>query len=154
MSSVPQVSPTIASNRHPAGASTTPRQTLPDSLPVPKLRILMVGRNTSWGTRLQLTLQELGFDFAFAPALRATPEFVRKKSVSLLLLDSTVPSAHRRKLASGLAGSSASIFQLFPVENDCWWLPVLLKGEDCFGSPGFRTRDLRAEFARVLALNE
>ncbi|MBZ5660532.1 MAG: hypothetical protein LAO08_09005 [Acidobacteriia bacterium] len=150
MSSVPQVSPSVAAARPPAGNSKNLGRTLPESLPVPKPRILMVGRNTSWGAPLQLTLRELGCDFAFAPSLRATPDFVRKKSVAVLLLDSTVPPTHRRKLAAALAGSNISIFQLFPVENDCWWLPALLKGEDCFGSPGFRSKELPVELSRVL----
>ncbi len=154
MSSVPQVSPGVASSRRPAGNKSNYRPAPSYSLPAPKARILMVGRNTSWGAHLQLTLKELGCDFAFAASLRATPEFAIKRSVALLLLDSTVPPAHRKKLAAGLAGTVASIFQLFPVENDCWWLPVLVKGEDCFGSPGFRTKDLQAEFARVLGIQE
>jgi hypothetical protein len=31
---------------------------------------------------------------------------------------------------------------------------VLLKGEDCFGSPGFRTKELPTEFARLLRITE
>ena len=154
MSSVPQVSPSVAAARLPAGARESYRRALPESSPAVKSRILMVGRNTSWGAPLQVTLRELGCDFAFAASLRATPEFVRKKSVAVLLVDSTVPPAHRRKLAAALAGSRVSIFQLFPVENDCWWLPVLRQGEDCFGSPGFRTKDLRGQLARVLEIPE
>lgn len=114
----------------------------------------MVGQKTSWGAPLQSTLKDLGCDFSFAASLRVTGEFVRKKSYAVLLLDSTVPPALRRELAAGMVGSRASIFQLFPVENDCWWLPVLLKGEDCFGSPGFRTKELPSELTRVLGIAE
>jgi hypothetical protein len=150
MSSVPQVSPSVASNRHPVRSGTKYPGALPGPFPVPKSRILMVGQNTSWGAPLQSTLKKLGCDFTFAPSLRVTTEQVRRGSYALLLLDSTVPPALRRQLVSGLVGSEASIYQLFPVENGCWWLPVLLSGEDCFGSPGFRTKELPAELARVL----
>lgn len=114
----------------------------------------MVGQKASWGSPLQSALQDLGCEYSFAVSLRVTNEFVRKKSFAVLLLDSTVPPALRRRLATGMAGSEASIFQLFPVENDCWWLPVLRKGEDCFGSPGVRTKEFPGELARLLGNTE
>jgi hypothetical protein len=154
MSSSPQVSPGVESSRQPAGTSTKYGGALPASFPVPKSRILMVGQKTSWGAPLQTTLKDLGCDFFFAASLRVTNEYVRKKSYAVLLLDSTVPPTQRKKLAAGMAGSRASIFQLFPVENDCWWLPVLIRGENCFGSPGFRTKELPVELARVLQISE
>ena len=150
MSSVPQVSPSVDSNQYPVRTSTDFRGPLPASLPIPRSHILMVGQSTSWGAPLQSTLNKIGCDFSFAPSLRVTAEHVRKGSYALLLLDSTVPPEHRQQLVSGLLGSDTSIYQLFPVENGCWWLPVLVSGEECFGSPGFRTKELLAELARLL----
>src|SRR6266849_704335 len=135
MSSIPQVSPSVASNRQGASSNSKLRGFLPAPEPVPKSRILMVGRNTSWGAPLQSTLKRLGCVFSFAPSLRVTSEYVSKGLYALLILDSTVPPALRKQLVSGLTGSASSIFQLFPVENGCWWLPVLLLGVECFGSP-------------------
>ena len=150
MSSVPQVSPGVDLDRRPVKTGTKYRRALPASLPVSRLRILMVGQSTSWGAPLQSTLKELGCDFSFAPSLPATIKMARNGLYSALLLDSTVPVAIRKELVSGLAGSGTSVFQLFPVENGCWWLPVLRQGEDSFGSPGFRTKELRLELARLL----
>lgn len=150
MSSIPQVSPSVYSNRHPSGTRSNSRGPLLDSLPVPKSRILMVGQTTSWGAPLQSTLRNHGYLSCFAASLRVTSEYVRKGAYALVLLDSTVPKGLRKQLVSGLAGSETSIYQLFPVEIGCWWLPVLVLGEDCFGSPGFRTKELPAELARVL----
>jgi hypothetical protein len=110
----------------------------------------MVGRNTSWGAPLQSTLKKLGCDSSFAPSLRVTTEFVRKGSYTVVLLDSTVPPALRKQLISGLAGSESSIFQIFPVENGCWWLPVLVLGEDSFGAAAIRTKEFPAELERIL----
>ena len=150
MSSIPRVSPSIESSRHTPGIITNNGGPSTGLFPDPRSRILMVGRNTSWGAPLQSALKKLGCNFSFAPALRVTAEYVHKGSYALLLLDSTVPPELRRRLVFGLAGSGTSIFQLFPVENSCWWLPALLLGEDCFGSPGFRSKDLPAELARLL----
>lgn len=150
MSSVPRVSPSIESSRHPSAIITNNGAPSAGLFPDPISRILMVGRSTSWGAPLQLALQKLGCNFSFAPSLRVTAEYVRKGAYALLLLDSTVPPELRRRLVSSLTGSRTSIYQLFPVENGCWWLPALLFGEDCFGAPGFRTKDIPAELERIL----
>jgi hypothetical protein len=38
-----------------------------------------------------------------------------------------------------LAGQRVSMFYMRPVEEDCWWLPVLRNGENCLGTPAIRT---------------
>ena len=45
-----------------------------------------------------------------------------------------------------LEGSSVTMFQMLPVEESCWWLPVLRYGQNCLGTPAFRSR----EFTYVL----
>ncbi len=46
-----------------------------------------------------------------------------------------------------LAGWCSSMFYRLPVEEGCWWLPVLRNGESCLGAAAFRSN----EFTRVLA---
>ncbi len=117
---------------------------------VPHPRTLLVGRDTSWGIPLLRSLVKFGSEFSFAPALRITAEFVRKGRYTLLLIDSTVPIGQRKQLVCGLVGSDASLFYAYPVENGCWWVPVLLSGEDCYGSPAFRTEQLLTELEHIL----
>lgn len=38
-----------------------------------------------------------------------------------------------------LAGLSVSMFYMLPVEEDCWWLPVLRNGANCLDTPAFRS---------------
>ena len=49
-------------------------------------------------------------------------------------------------LASTMSDRHASFFCAQPVEEGCWWLPVYLRGELCFGSPALRPN----EFATLL----
>jgi hypothetical protein len=41
-------------------------------------------------------------------------------------------------LTGRLTGSKASFYYAYPVENGCWWLPALHRGELCFGAPAMR----------------
>ena len=87
---------------------------------------------------------------SFAAPQTVTAEYVRKGAYDLILLDSTVSPEQRRQLASELIGSEASIFYTFPVENGCWWLPTLRRGQDCHGTPAFRRNEFPFELERIL----
>jgi len=45
-----------------------------------------------------------------------------------------------------LAGLRVSMFYMLPVEEGCWWVPVLRNGENCLGTPAIHT----TEFTYVL----
>lgn len=50
-----------------------------------------------------------------------------------------------------LAGTGASFYYAYPVEDGCWWLPALQRGERCFGAPALRSREFTRVFDRALA---
>jgi hypothetical protein len=95
-------------------------------------------------------LEKFGSEISFAPPQAVTPEYVKNGDYNLILLDSTVPAEQRRHLSCELAGSEASIFYAFPVENGCWWLPTLRRGRDCHGAPAFRRNEFPLELERIL----
>jgi hypothetical protein len=111
---------------------------------------LLVGRNGSWGTSMLKSLEKFDCELSFVAPQTVTSEYVRKGAYNLILLDSTVPPKLRRQLVSELVGSEASIFYTFPVENSCWWLPTLHRGEDCHGAPAFRRNEFPFELERIL----
>jgi hypothetical protein len=45
-----------------------------------------------------------------------------------------------------LTGLRVSMFHMLPVEEGCWWLPVLRNAENCLGAPALRPN----EFSYVL----
>jgi hypothetical protein len=112
--------------------------------------ILLVGRNGSWGSVVLKSLQKFGCELSFEVPQNATPGFARNGAYDLILLDSTVSQEQRRELQFELLGSETSMFYTFPVENGCWWLPVLRRGHDCHGAPAFRRNEFPFELERIL----
>lgn len=112
--------------------------------------ILLVGRSGSWGALILRSLRKFRSDVSLLAPQMVTPEYARARRYSIILLDSTVPPEQRRQLASGLEGSETSVFYTFPVENGCWWLPVLRRGQDCHGTPAFRRSEFPFELERIL----
>jgi len=112
--------------------------------------VLLVGRSGSWGKSVLKSLAKFGSELFFVAPQAVTSEYVRRRDYNLILLDSTVTPDQRRQLESELVGSGASIFYTFPVENGCWWLPTLRRGQYCHGAPAFRRNEFPMELERVL----
>lgn len=112
--------------------------------------ILLVGRTGSWGTLVLKSLEKFRSELSFAAPSSVTPGYARARSYNVILLDSTVSPEQRRQLVAELTGSEASIFYTFPVENGCWWLPALRRGENCLGTPAFRRNEFPFELERIL----
>jgi hypothetical protein len=96
------------------------------------------------------SLEKFRSELSFAAPQAITSEYVRKGAFDLILLDSTVSPEQRRQLVSELTGSNVSVFYTFPVENGCWWLPTLRRGQDCHGTPAFRRNEFPYELERTL----
>lgn len=129
-------------------SSIAPRLARAKSLSCPS--ILLVGRNGSWGSPVLKTLEKLGSVLSFEVPQNILAEQFKRGSYDIILLDSTVMPAQRRELAARLAGTHASIFYTFPVENGCWWLPALRDGQDCHGAPAFRRKEFPLELERMV----
>jgi hypothetical protein len=112
--------------------------------------VLLVGRNGSWGTTVLKSLAKFGSKTYFVAQDAVTSKTVTQGAFDLVLLDSTVSPEQRRQIASQLVGSETSVFYTFPVENGCWWLPALRRGQDCHGDPAFRRKEFAEELERML----
>ena len=140
MSSRPQVSPTTDyensydHNMFESNSRIDSRSQRAAAISCPS--VLLVGRNASWGKSVLRRFQKFGCELALVTPQIVTSQYVRNGGHNLILLDSTVSSEQRRQLASELIGSEVSIFYTFPVENDCWWLPVLRRGGGLPRLPG------------------
>ncbi|HLJ22539.1 MAG TPA: hypothetical protein VKT71_00445 [Candidatus Acidoferrales bacterium] len=115
--------------------------------------VLLVGRNGSWGATVLKSLAKFGSKTSFVAQDAVTPRVVIQGAFDVVLLDSTVSPDQRRRLASELAGSATSVFYTFPVENGCWWLPALRRGQDCHGDPAFRRNEFVDELERMLKID-
>lgn len=150
MSSRPQLSPVIGYEydmfENNSSSASQPQGATAVSCP----NVLLVGRNGSWGTLVLKPLEKFDSELSFVPPGTVTPEYVRKGAYNLVLLDSTVSPEQRRQLTSELRGSNVSIFYTFPVENGCWWLPALRRGQNCHGAPAFRRNEFPFELERIL----
>jgi hypothetical protein len=109
------------------------------------LRVLIVGGSARGFFGLVRRLQEWGCQCSIADSQETAARLFLEQGFGLVL---AVDYQHRlgTEFLAALAGSSANLFRAFPVEDSCWWLPVLRQGRECADGRALRP----AEFARLV----
>lgn len=69
-----------------------------------------------------------------------------RKQFDIVLAIYPIERNTKNGLAVLLSGSRITLFYALPVEEGCWWVPVLRIGHECIGEPALRPH----EFSIVL----
>ena len=149
MSSAPRLKPLNDLSRKCVSSESQRYSGASETAPAPASSVLLVGRSGTWGASVLKSLEKLGCELSMLSPDAATPEYFRGTEPEVVLLDSAVSVDQRRVLTAELIGSRATVFYAFPVENGCWWLPALARGEDCHGAPAFRGSEFSRELERL-----
>lgn len=105
-----------------------------------KASVLLLGdeASTSW---LRMYFAQRGFHCSRAESIACRP---RLGNYRLIL--NTKPRRIPHSSLLELETEGRNIFSALPVENGCWWLPIVREGCRCFGQPALRSR----EFGQIL----
>jgi len=108
-----------------------------------KINVLVVGDSPHLFSSFR-RLERLGCECHFAESHREVSALLSHTKLDIVLSLYT----HQRlsQMIALLAGRRVSMFYMLPVEEGCWWLPVLRNGENCLGTRAIRT----TEFTYVL----
>jgi hypothetical protein len=63
---------------------------------------------------------------------------LEQRQFDLILAVHNSHGAITESLGGLLTGSRTTLFLALPVEQGCWWVPILRSGQDCFGAPALR----------------
>lgn len=86
-------------------------------------------------------LERKGYRCHFASSIQTLEELLKQKQFDIVLTTSRIQGRSTHWLGTALSGTDASLFFMLPVEIGCWWVPVLKRGQDCFGSSALRPRE-------------
>jgi hypothetical protein len=107
---------------------------------------LLLGENEQIPSFLSDTMKKYGCVPWFATSIEAARSLLGIRQFDLVLSPMKVHADSVLSLMNLLDGSGVSLFGFQPVEESCWWLPILFQGRNCFGSNALRPD----EFAVVL----
>ncbi len=108
------------------------------------VRVLMLGEKTMAPSLLLVRLVRSACHCSFAASADDAIKLFEEHKFHMVL--STGPVQQAMRMLPVLARSDCTVFSAFPVENGCWWLPVMQMGQECLGTAAMRT----AEFVNLL----
>lgn len=108
--------------------------------------VLLVGQSFQSAQGLADWLKRRGFRCHFARNMRGASDLLSSRPVHLVLSSTHLSDGTGFGLLMILAGLPVTAFLCLPVENSCFWLPAIDRGQHCLGSPALRPR----EFASAL----
>jgi hypothetical protein len=106
--------------------------------------ILLLGENAGRSSYYSRRMEERGFRCWFARSTEDGLALFGRHAFRLIV--STRPMHEADPLIAQAVGSDCSVFFSYPVEDGCWWLPLVHHGQKCLGTPALRP----SEFIDVL----
>ena len=114
-------------------------------------RVLLVGRRLSTDYRLLERLAKSGWMCLAAEGAQPAHELAGVNRFDLILSETHLPDGNFQDLMKLLADSEASLYACLPVQDDCWWVPVIRRSQFCLGTPALRSREFCEELTQILA---
>ena len=113
-----------------------------------KPNVLLIGESPYLLSLWRPPLEKAGCQCHFAESRQEIGKLLRHTELDI------VPSLNAQhglsKIVALLAGSRVSMFHRVPVEEGCWWLPVLRNGHNCLGAAAFRPNEFSCVFAEIV----
>jgi hypothetical protein len=100
------------------------------------INVLLVGESAKGSSFLSRQLERHGCCCWFASSMQEALSLVDRHAFHLVL--GTSPMQQANPLLSLLGDSDCNVFYSLPVEDGCWWLPLVRNGRKCLGTPALR----------------
>lgn len=112
------------------------------------VRVLLLGESEMGSSYLARFLEQRGCNCWFAKSTEEGLTLFDRYKFQLVL--STKPLRLANAMVAALGDSSCSVFYCQPVEDGCWWLPLIDHGKKCLGAPALRPSEFVSALGRIV----
>jgi hypothetical protein len=112
------------------------------------IRVLLIGETEHGCSHVRRLLEKRGCSCWFGKSFDEGAELFDRHSFHMVL--STVPFHQYDQFLVRLRQLPSTVFQCFQVEDGCWWLPVVRKGEECLGAPALRASEFLGALDQIV----
>jgi len=112
------------------------------------VRVLLLGASAKGISFLLQRLEKRGCDCYMATSTSEAARLSVEHVFDLVLCTGHAEGIDA--FAASLIGSPTSLFRCYPVEDGCWWLPAVRRGERCPGAPALRPSDFASALDRIV----
>jgi hypothetical protein len=117
------------------------------------IKVLLVGQSARSSFQLLQWLDNRGCQCHFASSCNDACILISQTAFDLVISQFELQDRTAYPLLGRLLGSTATLFFSKPVENGCWWLPMLVRGKECAGAHGLRPGEFLDTLGKTLACN-
>jgi len=117
------------------------------------IKVLLVGQTARSSFQLLQWLDNRGCQCHFASSCKDACVSISQTAFDVVISQFELPDRTAYPLVDRLMGSTATLFFSKPVENGCWWLPMLVRGRECVGAHGLRPGEFLDTLGKTLAYN-
>jgi hypothetical protein len=114
------------------------------------VKVLLIGDNAQVFSLSLPRLEEDSCECYFAKSQEEVACLLEHTQFDIVLSTRTLRGTGTGGLGGLLWGGRSSLFYALRVEIDCWWLPVLQRGQECFGRPALRTSEFMSALDDVI----
>lgn len=108
--------------------------------------VLLVGETLNQYSNLAQRLTSWGGECRFAISQKSVCALVGQQTFELVISEMKLVDGTASQMRPLLEGSRSSLYCFLPVQNSCLWIPIVERGQNCWGAPALRP----SEFGRVL----
>jgi hypothetical protein len=117
------------------------------------IKVLLVGQTARSSLQLLQWLDNRGCQCHFASSCNDACILISQTAFDLVISQFELQDRTAYPLLDRLLGSTATLFFSKPVENGCWWLPMLVRGRESVGAHGLRPGEFLDTLGKTLAYN-
>ncbi|HVB85501.1 MAG TPA: hypothetical protein VNK23_02405 [Candidatus Dormibacteraeota bacterium] len=111
-------------------------------------RVLLLGENEAGWAGLRTQLQNRGWHCQFARSPIDARSLDGRRAHDLIL--TSLSAAQIEPFIAELGNVNSNVFYCHPVDDGCWWLPVVRHGRYCFGAPAARGSEFLAVLDQII----
>ncbi len=117
---------------------------------LPETGVLFVGEYPALSASLARVLNSLGCECRYANSCEEAFAAIEKRKFRVVLSKTKLSDGNPRALIPAAQATSGWLFLSFPVEDGCWWIPVLENGQLCVESVAMHSREFSKSLLKIL----
>lgn len=114
------------------------------------MTVLLVGKGARNTPILEDHLRKRGCDICFATTRKQATEILQRHRFDVVLSEFMLPDGSAYQLMALLRDTETTMFFSNSVEEGCWWMTALFKGQDRSEEAGMRPAEFRIRLDEIL----
>lgn len=112
------------------------------------VKVLLAGERANGFSLLLQYLERRGYECRVAASSSEAMRLCAAYAFDVVLCTDQMEEFHL--LIAALAGSTATLYRCYLVEDGCWWVPAIRHGEKCLGAAALRSTEFSIALDRIV----